>query len=112
MSPWGSSSAKFLNFLKEIDAQVLEKLDVHIVMDNYPTHTTSKIGRFSRSATSNAPEDSTSSAKSNAWDETVATDFVRHRSGQPRLFPTSRARHRGDEPRDDGLDKVRRPTRR
>jgi hypothetical protein len=27
-------------------------------------------------------------------------------------FPTSRVRHRDDEPRDDGLDKVQRPTRR
>jgi hypothetical protein len=25
----------------------------------------------------------------------------------PGLFPTSRARHRGDKPRDDGLDRVR-----
>jgi len=27
-----------LNFLKEVDAQVPEGLDVHIVMDNYATH--------------------------------------------------------------------------
>src|SRR5262245_27117425 len=52
MSPRGSSSAnatsatgpvEFLKFLKEIDAQVPEGLDVHIVMDNYATHKTPKI---------------------------------------------------------------------
>ena len=63
-----------------------------------------------------APEDRSHQlnafATSNAKDETVATDFVRQRSGQSRLFPTSRVHHRGDEPRDDGLDRVRRPTRR
>jgi transposase len=32
-----------LNFLKEIDAQLPEGLDVHIVMDNYATHKTAKI---------------------------------------------------------------------
>jgi hypothetical protein len=32
-----------LKFLKEIDAQVPEDLDVHIVMDNYATHKTPKI---------------------------------------------------------------------
>jgi transposase len=32
-----------LNFLKEIDAQVPDGLDVHIVMDNYATHKTPKI---------------------------------------------------------------------
>jgi transposase len=32
-----------LKFLKEIDAQVPEGLDVHIVMDNYATHKTPKI---------------------------------------------------------------------
>ena len=31
------------NFLKEVDAQVPEGLDVHIVMDNYATHKTPKI---------------------------------------------------------------------
>jgi transposase len=31
-------AAEFLNFLKEIDAQVAEGLDIHIVMDNYATH--------------------------------------------------------------------------
>ena len=36
-------AAEFLNFLKEIDAQVPEGLDVHIVMDNYATHKTPKI---------------------------------------------------------------------
>jgi hypothetical protein len=55
---------------------------------------------------------SISSAQSNAQDETVATDFVQQRLGQSRILPTSRVRHRGDEPRDDGLDRVRRPTRR
>src|SRR5262249_4408838 len=33
-------AAEFLNFLKEIDAQVPEGLDIHIVMDNYATQRT------------------------------------------------------------------------
>ena len=36
-------AVEFLKFLKEIDAQVPEGLDVHIVMDNYATHKTPKI---------------------------------------------------------------------
>ena len=36
-------AAEFLNFLKEIDAQVAEGLDIHIVIDNYATHKTPKI---------------------------------------------------------------------
>src|SRR6476659_6390439 len=36
-------AAEFLNFLKEIDAQIPEGLDIHIVMDNYATHTPPKI---------------------------------------------------------------------
>jgi transposase len=36
-------ASEFLNFLKEIDAQVAEGLDIHIVMDNYATHKTPKI---------------------------------------------------------------------
>jgi transposase len=36
-------AVEFLKFLKEIDAQVPEGLDVHIVMDNYATHKTAKI---------------------------------------------------------------------
>jgi hypothetical protein len=36
-----------LKFLKEIDAQVPEGLDVHIVMDNYATHKTPKIKAWS-----------------------------------------------------------------
>jgi transposase len=36
-------ATKFLNFLNEIDARVPQKLDVHIVMDNYATHKTLKI---------------------------------------------------------------------
>ena len=36
-------AAEFLNFLKEIDAQVPDGLDIHIVMDNYATHKTPKI---------------------------------------------------------------------
>jgi transposase len=32
-----------LKFLNEIDAQIPEGLDVHIVMDNYATHKTPKI---------------------------------------------------------------------
>ena len=51
-------------------------------------------------------------ATSNPRDEIVATDFVRQLSGQCQILPTSGIRHRGDEPRDDGLDKVQRPTRR
>jgi hypothetical protein len=35
-------AAEFLNFLKEIDAQVPAGLDIHIVMDNYATHKTPK----------------------------------------------------------------------
>jgi transposase len=36
-------AVKFLKFLKEIDAQVPEDLDVHIVMDNYAAHKTPTI---------------------------------------------------------------------
>jgi transposase len=36
-------ASEFLNFLKEVDAQVPEGLDVHIIMDNYATHKTPKI---------------------------------------------------------------------
>ena len=36
-------AAEFLNFLKGIDAQIPEGLDIHIVMDNYATHKTPKI---------------------------------------------------------------------
>src|SRR5262249_840088 len=36
-------AAEFLNFLKEIDDQVPEGIDIHIVMDNYATHKTPKI---------------------------------------------------------------------
>jgi transposase len=36
-------AVEFLKFLKEIDAQIPEGLDVHIVMDNYATHKTPKI---------------------------------------------------------------------
>src|SRR5271169_3752593 len=36
-------AAEFLNFLKEIDAQVPSDLDVHIIMDNYATHKTAAI---------------------------------------------------------------------
>jgi hypothetical protein len=31
-------TVEFLKFLEEIDDQVPEGLDIHIVMDNYPTH--------------------------------------------------------------------------
>ena len=34
---------EFLNFLKEIDAQVPDELDIHIVMDNYATHKTAAV---------------------------------------------------------------------
>jgi hypothetical protein len=39
-------AVEFLKFLKEIDAQIPEGLDVHIVMDNYatPRHPRSKRG--------------------------------------------------------------------
>ena len=40
-------AVEFLKFLKEIDAQVPEGLDVHIVMDNYATHKTPKIKAWS-----------------------------------------------------------------
>jgi len=36
-------AAEFLDFLKQIDANVPDGLDVHIVMDNYATHKTPKI---------------------------------------------------------------------
>lgn len=36
-------ATEFLDFLKEIDANVPNDLDVHIVMDNYATHKTPKI---------------------------------------------------------------------
>jgi len=36
-------AVEFLKFLKEIDAQIPEGLNVHIVMDNYATHQTPKI---------------------------------------------------------------------
>jgi hypothetical protein len=36
-------AVEFLKCLKEVDAQVPEGLDVHIVMDNYATHKTPKI---------------------------------------------------------------------
>src|SRR5258705_6700111 len=39
-------AAEFLNFLKEIDAQIPEGLDIHIVMDNYATHKTPKINAW------------------------------------------------------------------
>ena len=41
-------ATEFLNFLKEIDAQVPEGLDIHIVMDNYATHKTPRTKRGSR----------------------------------------------------------------
>ena len=34
---------EFLDFLKEIDAQAPEGLDIHIVMDNYATHKTAEV---------------------------------------------------------------------
>jgi transposase len=40
-------AAEFLNFLKEINAQVPEGLDIHIVMDNYAIHKTPKLRRGS-----------------------------------------------------------------
>jgi transposase len=36
-------AVEFLKFLKEVDAQLPEGLDIHIVMDNYATHKTPKI---------------------------------------------------------------------
>ena len=36
-------AAEFLDFLKQIDAQVPPDLDVHIIMDNYATHKTALI---------------------------------------------------------------------
>jgi transposase len=36
-------AVEFLDFLKQIDAQVPDELDVHIIMDNYATHKTAMI---------------------------------------------------------------------
>jgi transposase len=36
-------ATEFLNFLKQIDAQVPPDLDVHIIMDNYATHKTALV---------------------------------------------------------------------
>lgn len=36
-------ATEFLDFLKEIDRQVPEGLDIHIIMDNYATHKTAKV---------------------------------------------------------------------
>jgi len=36
-------ATEFLDFLKQIDRAVPDGLDVHIVMDNYPTHKTAKV---------------------------------------------------------------------
>ena len=37
---------EFLDFLKEIDANVPDDLDIHIVMDNYATHKTSQVNNW------------------------------------------------------------------
>ncbi len=34
---------EFFDFLKQIDANVPDELDVHIIMDNYATHKTHRI---------------------------------------------------------------------
>jgi transposase len=34
-------AAEFLDFIKQVDAQVPKDLDVHIIMDNYATHKSS-----------------------------------------------------------------------
>ena len=39
-------ATEFLDFLKQIDAQVPRDLDVHIIMDNYATHKTAAIKRW------------------------------------------------------------------
>jgi len=36
-------AAEFLDFIKQVDAQVPKNLDVHIIMDNYATHKTAAI---------------------------------------------------------------------
>ena len=36
-------AAEFLDFLKQVDAQVPRDLDVHVIMDNYATHKTAAI---------------------------------------------------------------------
>jgi transposase len=36
-------ATEFLDFLKQIDAQVPDDLDIHIIMDNYATHKTDKV---------------------------------------------------------------------
>ena len=38
-------ATEFLDFLKRIDAQVPNGLDVHIIMDNYATHKTAAINK-------------------------------------------------------------------
>ena len=39
-------SAEFLKYLRTIDAQVPERLDVHLVMDNFATHKTATVRRW------------------------------------------------------------------
>jgi transposase len=36
-------ATEFLDFLKQIDAQIPDDLDIHIIMDNYATHKTDKV---------------------------------------------------------------------
>jgi transposase len=36
-------AAEFLDFLKQVDAQIPDGLDVHIIMDNYATHKTTAV---------------------------------------------------------------------
>ena len=44
-------ATEFLDFLKRIDAQVPNGLDVHIIMDNYGTHKTLAIKRMAGAPT-------------------------------------------------------------
>lgn len=39
-------TTEFLKFLRKIDAQVPQHLDVHLIMDNYTTHKTEKVKRW------------------------------------------------------------------
>lgn len=39
-------SVEFLNFLREIDNNVPDELDIHLVLDNYATHKTPAVKRF------------------------------------------------------------------
>ena len=39
-------SVEFVQFLKTIDAQVSNELDIHLILDNYGTHKTARVRRW------------------------------------------------------------------